>query len=345
MCVFDLSDEIIRNISYLLRLTFSSFLYWLVSQDREVRDSLWTAFKDVYGWHAQTSTTTTTTSGGQEIATEFSMGIWGWISSSDTSQDDDKVAAATGGGESMTVKRLHLLFGGDNDEDLADDDMAADEGLVDQDMEGIERVIWSLLSLCSTYLTVLCPGLEATRRDIEKLVGMVQPLVGDRKGKNDAREKAVLDWRWVGQVIVDKDQDLDDDDEDEGRAILKSVLDDYDDIEQTGDTWKVLEIVCKVFGDVKCKAPTPVGVEWSRRGSEVDAIRAEAATGTFRILCDYSVDDNKAEKRFQWIRKLWRSFDGCGSDVEDCEVEYPRTFSGKAGGVFLSLRQKSLTSN
>lgn len=294
-----------------------------------MRDALWAAFKDVYGWHAQTSTTTTT-SGGQEIATGFSMGVWGWISPSDTSQDDEEVAAATGRGDSMTVRRLHLLYGGDNNEDLVDDDTAADEGLVDQDMEGVQRVIWSLLSLCSTYLTVMSPSLEATRRDIERLVGLVQPLVGNRKGRNDAKEKAVLDWRWVGQDIVDKDQNLDDGDEDEGRAVLESVLDDYDDIEQTGGSWEVLDTVCKVFGGVKCKAPTPVGVEWSRRGSEVDAIRAEAATGTFRILCDYSVDDNKAEKRFQWIRKLWRSFDGCGSGVEDCEVEYPRMFSGKS---------------
>ncbi|KAF9137808.1 hypothetical protein BGX30_009875 [Mortierella sp. GBA39] len=256
------------------------------------------------------------------------MGIWGWISPPDTSQDDDEVAAATGGGDSKAVRRLHLLFGGDNNEDLADDDTAADERLVDQDMEGVERVVWSLLSLCSTYLTVMSPGLEATRRDIERLVGLVQLLVGDRKGRNDAREKAVLEWRWVGQNIVDKDQDLDVGDEDEGRAVLESVLDDYDDIEQTGDSWKVLDTVCKVFGGVNCKAPTPVGVEWSRRGSEVDAIRAEAATGTFRILCDYSVDDNKAEKLYQWIRKLWRSFDGCGSGVEDCEVEYPKMFSG-----------------
>ncbi|KAG9065483.1 hypothetical protein KI688_001769 [Linnemannia hyalina] len=300
-----------------------------LSQDREVRDALWTAFKDVYGWNAQPSTTTTTTSGGQEIATGFSMGVWGWISPPDTSQDDDEVAAATGGGDSKAVRRLHLLFGGDNNEDLADDDTAADERLANQDMEGVERVVWSLLSLCSTYLTVMSPGLEATRQDIERLVGLVQPLVGDRKGRNDAREKAVLEWRWVGQNIVDKDQDLDDGDENEGRAVLESVLDDYDDIEQTGDSWKVLDTVCKVFDGVNCKAPTPVGVEWSRRGSEVDAIRAEAATGTFRILCDYSVDDNKAEKRYQWIRKLWMSFDGCGSGVEECEVEYPKMFSDK----------------
>ncbi|KAF9340800.1 hypothetical protein BGZ91_000171 [Linnemannia elongata] len=300
-----------------------------LSQDREVRDALWTAFKDVYGWHAQTSTTNTTTSGGgQDIATGFSMGVWGWISPPDTSQDDDEVAAAIGGGDSMAVRRLHLLFGGDNNEHLADDDTTADEILVDQDIEGVERVVWPLLSLCSTYLTVISPGLEATRRDIENLAGLIQPLAEGRKGRNDAIEKAVLDWRWVGQDIIDTDQDLDGGDEDEGRAVLESVLDDYDTIEQTGDSWKALDTVCKVFDGVKCKAPTPVGIEWSRRGSEVDAIRAEAATGTFRILCDYSVDDNKAEKRFQWIRKLWRSFDGCGSGVEDCKVDYPRIFSG-----------------
>ncbi|KAF8942686.1 hypothetical protein BGZ47_006231 [Haplosporangium gracile] len=310
-----------------------------LSQDREVRDALWTAFKDVYGWQVQ-ATKTMTMTGGEEIATGLSMGIWGWISPPDTAQDDEEtVEAATGGGGGgggggfMAVRRLHLLFWGDNNGDLEDDDMSDDEKLkkgrwADQDLEDVERVVWSLLSLCSTYLTVVSPDLETTRREIARLVGLVQPLAGNRKGRNDAREKAVLDWRWVGQDIADQDQDLDlDGDEDDGRAVLESILEDYDGIEERGDSRQVLDTVCKVFGGVKCKPPTPVGVEWSRRGSEVDAIRAEAATGTFRILCDYSIDDNKAEKRFQWIRKLWRSFDGCDSGIEDCEAGYPRVRS------------------
>ncbi|KAF9145732.1 hypothetical protein BG015_011792 [Linnemannia schmuckeri] len=211
---------------------------------------------------------------------------------------------------------------------MVDDEKLKEGRWANQDLEDVERVVWSLLSLCSTYLTVVSPDLETTRREIVRLVGLVQPLVGNRKGRNDAREKAVLDWRWVGQDIADQDQDQDlDGNEGDGRAVLESVLEGYDDIEER-DSRQVLDTVCKVFDGVKCKPPTPVGVEWSRRGSEVDAIRAEAATGTFRILCDYSIDDNKAEKRFQWIRKLWRSFDGCGSGIEDCEAEYPRVFSG-----------------
>ncbi|KAG0282614.1 hypothetical protein BGZ97_008909, partial [Linnemannia gamsii] len=136
-------------------------------------------------------------------------------------------------------------------------------------------------------------------------------------------------------ALQDQDRDLNlDGHEDDGRVVLESLLEDENtEAQEAENSTLLLDTISKAFDGIECKPPMPVGVEWSRRGSEVDAIRAEAETGTFRILCDYSVDDNKAEKRFQWIRSLWRSFDSPHEVKDDGdgdgggEVEYPRVFS------------------
>ncbi|KAF9906576.1 hypothetical protein EC991_000451 [Linnemannia zychae] len=73
-----------------------------------------------------------------------------------------------------------------------------------------------------------------------------------------------------------------------------------------------------------------VGARTSRRCSTtVDAIKAEAESSTFRILFDYSVEDNKAEKICQWIQSLWLSLDGGpgGIDYGEDGADYPRVFS------------------
>ncbi|KAG0289128.1 hypothetical protein BGZ96_007221, partial [Linnemannia gamsii] len=333
-----------------------------LSLDREVRDALWGAFKEVYGWQVQS-----TTAGGQEDAGKMSLGIWGWISPPDTSLDDDKEVAAAaaasiptgggGGGSLIGVRKIYLLYGGNYDaedfeedggmNDVEEESKKGEQKVVqDLDLESVEKMVWSLMSLCSTYLTVVSPELEAIREEMERLAGLVQPLVGVRtKRSSGVKERAVLDWRWVGQDIIIQNQDRDlnlEGYKDDGRAVLESILEDYNtEGQEAGYSALLMDTICKAFGGIKCKPPMPVGMEWSRRGSEVDAIRAEAETGTFRILCDYSVDDNKAEKRFQWIRKLWRSFDSF-REVEDGggEVEYPRVFSG---AILCSRIQACLT--
>ncbi|KAK3837388.1 MAG: hypothetical protein J3R72DRAFT_449850 [Linnemannia gamsii] len=299
-----------------------------LSCDQEVSGALWAAFKEAYGWQLQSQ--------GSGEATRLELGVWAWISGPDPSIEEDYE------GDSSRVRKLHLLLGGDDydGEDNSDDGSTAEQDKggekekksLNGDLKGLEAMVCPLLAMCSTYLTVVSAGLDATRTELERLVALVQPLVGDCKGGRSARERAVLDWRWVGLDVEDHESD---DWRGDGRSVLESVLEDSDDEE--GSSRRVLEAVCRTFSDIECRAPISVGVRSSRRCSVVDAIRAEAESSTFRILFDYSVDDNQAEKMCQWVRGLWRSLDSCSGGVGNDgngDSEYPRVFSG----VMLSSR-------
>ncbi|KAF9920849.1 hypothetical protein FBU30_009201 [Linnemannia zychae] len=215
------------------------------------------AFKSVYGWQVQSSETETGAGAGAGADTEIKLplGIWGWISGSNNTSTHSKSGGITG-----EVKKLHLLFGGDEEEEEEERDTSKGENLqVGQDVEqamrwwddDVEAIVSQVMVLCSTYLTVVSAGLDTTRAEIERLLGFIQPLFGERTSAR--RERAVLDWRWVGQDLVDSDWS---EWEGDGWRVLEKVLEGSELVDDEIDSTKILlDTVYQTFGGLECSLP------------------------------------------------------------------------------------------
>ncbi|KAG0206063.1 hypothetical protein BGX33_007599 [Mortierella sp. NVP41] len=246
------------------------------SHDQEVRDTLWTVFKELYGGIQQKRQSTGI----------LPTGVWGWFTGTEATTSRDETRST------MTVQTLHLVYGGD-------EELTGQWQEEDDVGRRVEDLLCSLMVLCSTYMTVVSAGLETTQSELEKLVGSLRTLHGD--GKQNGR--ATL------ESVMDSAEDEKNDDDDRPRKIRKGLLDS----------------VCRAFDGIECsRAPLLVSGR-SRRNSEVVAFGTETGAGTFRILCDYSIEDNKAEKMSQWIRMLWKSFDTV--DRVDVDSDYPNLIS------------------
>ncbi|KAF9083268.1 hypothetical protein BGX23_011635 [Mortierella sp. AD031] len=139
------------------------------SHDQEVRDTLWTVFKELYGGIQQKRQSTGI----------LPTGVWGWFTGTEATTSRDETRST------MTVQTLHLVYGGD-------EELTGQWQEEDDVGRRVEDLLCSLMVLCSTYMTVVSAGLETTQSELEKLVGSLRTLHGDGKQKTGAGTFRIL---------------------------------------------------------------------------------------------------------------------------------------------------------